>query len=311
LPKKASRFTLALLCSLFALYTLGFLGDRYLLTVLTFGSIFAVYAMTLNFIAAYVGQVNFGHAIFFGIGGYVTAYLTKTMNLPITLTLLSSVIISLFAGFILGFLTLRTKGPFLILITALSNIVLIQLVYAFSEFTGGEDGLTGVPRITADPSLNYYIFLTYALSTTFILTSLIHSKLGYGFKLIKEDDELAEAMGVNVVAYKLLAFTISSTLTGLAGALYAHYSGVVGPGTLSFELTFQALVMILLGGWGTIPGPLIGAYVVTLFNEYLRILGLYRTLILGVSTLAVLLKFRKGVYGLLQDRIRIMLGKGI
>jgi branched-chain amino acid transport system permease protein len=211
---------------------------------------------------------------------------------------------SLLAGLILGFLTLRTKGPFLLLVTALSNIVLINLVYSLSQFTGGEDGLTGVPKISADPTLNYYILTTYALLATVVLVVLLRGKFGYGFKLIREDEDLAASMGVNVVMYKLLAFAVSSTLTGLAGALYAHYVGVVGPGTLSFDLTFQALVMILLGGWGTMPGPLIGAYIVTLFNEYLRALGLYRTLILGSSTLLVILRFRKGIFGALQERIR-------
>ena len=305
MPRKVSRFTLAGIFAVAALYLLGFSGDRYLLTILTFCAIYAVYATTLNFTAGYVGQVNLGHAIFFGTGGYITAYLNTKIGLPLPVTILSSTILSMVAGLILGFLTLRTKGPFLLLVTALSNIVLINLVYSLSQFTGGEDGLTGVTKITTDPILNYYILTTYTLLTTTVLVILLRGRLGYGFKLIREDEDLAASMGVNVVMHKLLAFAASSTLTGLAGALYAHYVGVVGPGALSFDLTFHALVMILLGGWGTLPGPLIGAYIVTLFNEYLRALGLYRTLILGLATLLVILRFRKGIYGALQERIKL------
>lgn len=302
-----NKTVLAVLCAVLLLYVIGITGDRYLLTIMIFGSAYAIYATTLNFTAAYVGQVNLGHAIFFGTGGYVSAYLSAMIGLPLALTIPVSTFISSAAGLLLGFLTLRAKGPFLLLVTALSNLVLVNLVYSFSEFTGGEDGLTGVPKVSAEPSLNYFIFVSYALLTTIILTLILRSRLGFGFKLIREDEDLAEAMGVNVVKYKILAFTISSTLTGLAGSLYAHYLGVVGPGVLSFDLTFQALVMILLGGWGTLPGPLIGAYTVTFFNEYLRALGPYRTLILGIVTLTVVLRFRKGVYGALQDKIKLLL----
>ncbi|MEM3510501.1 MAG: branched-chain amino acid ABC transporter permease [Nitrososphaerales archaeon] len=302
-----NKTVLAVLCAVLLLYVIGITGDRYLLTIMIFGSAYAIYAATLNFTAAYVGQVNLGHAIFFGTGGYVSAYLSAMIGLPLALTIPVSTFISSAAGLLLGFLTLRAKGPFLLLVTALSNLVLVNLVYSFSEFTGGEDGLTGVPKVSAEPSLNYFIFVSYALLTTIILTLILRSRLGFGFKLIREDEDLAEAMGVNVVKYKILAFTISSTLTGLAGSLYAHYLGVVGPGVLSFDLTFQALVMILLGGWGTLPGPLIGAYTVTFFNEYLRALGPYRTLILGIVTLTVVLRFRKGVYGALQDKIKLLL----
>ncbi|MEM4200804.1 MAG: branched-chain amino acid ABC transporter permease, partial [Nitrososphaerales archaeon] len=242
-----NKTVLAVLCAVLLLYVIGITGDRYLLTIMIFGSAYAIYAATLNFTAAYVGQVNLGHAIFFGTGGYVSAYLSAMIGLPLALTIPVSTFISSAAGLLLGFLTLRAKGPFLLLVTALSNLVLVNLVYSFSEFTGGEDGLTGVPKVSAEPSLNYFIFVSYALLTTIILTLILRSRLGYGFKLIREDEDLAEAMGVNVVKYKILAFTISSTLTGLAGSLYAHYLGVVGPGVLSFDLTFQALVMILLG----------------------------------------------------------------
>ncbi len=304
---KKLKATLVGLCVVSLLYLIGFSGDRYILTVLIFGSTYAIYAATLNFTAAYVGQVNLGHAIFFGTGGYVSAYLTARMGLPLALTVPVSTAFSSAAGLILGFLTLRAKGPFLLLVTALSNLVLLNLVYSFSRFTGGEDGLTGVPKISAEPSFNYFIFVSYTLLTTLILSLMLRSRVGYAFKLIREDEDLAESMGVNVVKYKMLAFTVSSTLTGLAGALYAHYLGVIGPGALSFDLTFQALVMILLGGWGTLLGPLIGAYTVTFFNEYLRALGSYRTLILGIVTLIAVLRFRRGVYGALQDKIKLLL----
>jgi branched-chain amino acid transport system permease protein len=285
------------------LYLVGVVGDRYLLTVLTFASLFAVFATTLNFIAAYVGQVNLGHAVFFGAGSYVAAYVNVKLGIPWWLSLPAAAAVSLLAGLVLGLLTLRTKGPFLLLVTALVNIVVLHLVYSFSEFTGGEDGITGVTRITANPLLNYYIMATYMLAVVVTLRALIQSRLGYGFRVIAEDEDLAEALGIDVVKHKLLAFVISAFFTGLLGGLYAHYLGVAGPGTLSFDLTFQALVMAILGGWGTLYGPVIGSFIVTSFNEYLRVIGLYRTLIVGAATLVVLLKFRKGVYDILRERI--------
>ncbi len=303
MPKRLLFTSIVLLTLLYA----SGMGDRYLLTVLTFSSVMAVYSSTLNFTAAYVGQVNLGHAIFFGSGGYVTAYLSSRLGLPLVLTIPLAALFSLTAGLLLGSLTLRTRGPFLLLITALSNIVIVNLVYTFSRFTGGEDGIGGLIKITGEPSLNYYIFTSYMIATITLLFLILRSRIGYAFRTIKEDETLAGSIGINVVKYKLLAFSISSILTGLLGALYAHYLGVAGPALISFELTFQALIMIILGGWGTLLGPVVGSYIVVFFSEYLRILGLYRTLLIGAATIIVILRFRKGVYGALGPRLKNVL----
>ena len=270
-------------------------ANIYLITFLTFAGIWAIFAASLDLVAAYTNQINLGHAVFFGTGAYVAAFLNLWFGLSPWLTLFLGAIAAMVVGLILGVLCLRVRGPYLLLTTAMANFVLIHLVYSFSDITGGEDGLIGIKRLFVSPEANYCFSSFLMLASIIILIVLVKSRIGMAFKTVRDDEIAAEAIGVNVVNYKLIAFTISGFFAGLAGSFYAHYLGFVGTSTLSFDLTFMAFTMAIVGGWGTIIGPLVGAYLLTTLNEYLRFIGGYRTLIWGIVVILVILFMRGGI----------------
>ncbi len=289
-----AKFAVLIACFL-ALFLMTLTRNMYLITVLIFSCIWAVFAATFDLVSAYTNQINLGHAIFFGVGGYTAAFLSIHMGLPPFITLLLGAIASTISGLILGGLCLRVRGPYLLLTTVLANIVLLNLVYSFSRITGGEDGLPGVKRIFISPEYNYYFLLSLMIVSVALLVLMVNSRIGYAFKALRDDEDAAEALGINVVKYKLIAFTTASFFLGLVGAAYAHYLGIVGPTTLSSDLVFMAIVMAIMGGWGTIIGPVIGSFILTPLNEYLRIIGAYRTLIWGIIAIIIIMKMPGGI----------------
>jgi branched-chain amino acid transport system permease protein len=289
-----TKYIIVALCFVF-LFLSALTGNTYLITILTFSSIWAVVAASFDLISAYTNQVNFGHAIFFGVGAYSTALLNLRLGLPPPFTLLSGAVAAMFIGLGLGFLCLRVKGPYLILITALANLTLMQLVYSFSSITGGEDGLPGVKRIFTSPEMNYCFILTLMIISLVLLILLVNSKVGIAFKTIRDDEIAAEAIGIDVVKYKLIAFLTSAFFTGLIGSAYTHYLGMVGPTAVQFDLTFMAIIMSVVGGWGTLVGPVMGSFLLTPLNEYLRVIGAYRTLVWSAVAILIILRMPGGI----------------
>jgi len=280
----------------------------YLMTLSIFAGINIMLALSLNILIGFAGQVSLGHAAFFGIGAYTSAVLTVNLGLNYWFALPLSVLISGFIGFLLGLPSLRVKHDFLVLATIGINFVVVS-IFNYVQFFGGPYGIVGIPR----PSLfgktfdtfGYFIYtmVWLILSVVFVIY-LSKVYLRYGFEAVKEDEEAAESIGVSVPRYKMYAFTISGAMAGLAGNLWAHYMGVIFPENFAFPVSITILTMVVLGGVGTITGPIIGAVIITLLPEILRFVQNYRMLIYGTIIVLVMLFMPEGLMGYIRKVIK-------
>ncbi len=277
--------------------------DPYLLRIGALTCIFALYAASWDLLAGYAGQMSFGHALFFGVAAYTSALLNLQGGLPPWLTIPLGAGAAVLAGLVLGVPGLRLKGPYFTLASLAFPIILTGVVFYFSDYTGGELGLSGLTRLAPSRVAEYYLALTLMLGLALIMWKITTARTGIILHAIREDEIAVRASGINTTRYKLLAFTLSGLFAGIAGGLYAHFMRVVGPSTLEALLSLQLIVWTIFGGIATIYGPIIGVFILYPLMEYLRALPEYRMLFFAVVVIAVLRFMPEGVAPWVQDRL--------
>jgi branched-chain amino acid transport system permease protein len=278
------RGKLTILC-LIGLAVLPFTTDNtYIIGIFNTFMIYTIFAASWDFLAGFVGQVSFGHAIFLGIGGYVTAFTIKFFSYNWFFGLLLGAVFAVLFGLIIGIPSLRLKGPYLALGTLSMSMILNELFKMTSlgaiwedAFPGtelfGTDGLGQVPPISQDPIIEYLvIFISMCLVVTF-LTHLVKSNMGTIFKAIRDDETGTKASGINTTKYKIYAFLISGFFAGIAGGLYAVRFSGVNPGIFQPLYSFYAIIIAAIGGIATISGAALGGFVFIFMGEFLRVLG--------------------------------------
>jgi len=296
---KTKWLLLAAGLAVFALLPLG-LGvyHQHILIVSLF---YVMMAASWNLLAGYTGQVSFGHAAFAGIGAYVSGILaTKAGVNPWAGVMLGTLMAALF-GFLVGVLCLKLGGIYLSLTTLAFSEILHIVINNEYEITRGTMGLQ-VPGLLGEYSkLGYfYIFLVGALVTLGVVYRLIHSNLGLNFRAVQNDERAAASLGVDVVRVRVLAFTVSSALAGMAGALYGHYLLLITPHIPSLDQQFLVLSMTVIGGLGSFVGPIIGAFGLEFLSEYIRAYGEYHVLAFGLVALIVARFAPKGLAGIFR-----------
>lgn len=247
------------------------------ITVLTLANFFAVFAMSWDILSGYTGQISFGHAFFVGAAGYTSALLNIYLKLPLWLTIPTGVVAAVLMGLLVAVPALRLRGPYFSLVTLILPIVAIKLVLIGSEFTGGELGkygltpLSGIREFIPFQRVNYLYSLGLMILVAVGLRAIARSKVGKIFEAIRENEEAVEAAGINTAKYKILSFTISSFVAGLGGAIYVHYWESLIPSTiLSLTLSVQLIIAAVVGGMGTITGPIVGSYFLIAGQEYVK-----------------------------------------
>jgi branched-chain amino acid transport system permease protein len=282
--------------------------DRYVISVLIFMNIAAIFAMSWDIVGGYSGQADFGHSAFFGISGYVTAYLAggrargliAEFRLPPLLSLLIGPLAGgLLAGFV-GILCARKKGPYTALITLMFPLLLERFVSIYSPILGAEEGLTGVQPITLDFTINYQISVLLLITAAIILYRIGNSRLGLRFEAIREDEDACEAVGIDVVRHKVLAFVIGGVFGGMAGSFQALYMMYVGPDIFSMAYSANAVWYSIIGGTATIIGPIIGAYLVQFVLQIFLEVPEWHLLLFNLAVILIVLIGREGVYKNLQ-----------
>jgi len=282
---------------------------RYHQSIIIFANIFVIFAVSWDLLSGYSGQVNFGHALFFGVGAYGSALLYKYLGWQPWATIPLGVLAAVLAGVITAFPALRLRGPYLSLLTMAFPLMLLGLVFAFTNVSGGEYGIGGLPRLAATPIGEYYIILIVMSVSVLIMWKFTDAgskyiKTGLIFHAIREDEIAARATGINTINYKLLAFIIGGFFCGLAGALYAHYTRVAGPSTLLMTMSFQAIIWVIFGGIVSIYGAVVGVYTLYPLVEVLRgIIPGFRFFIMAVLVILILLFMPEGVAVWLRDKI--------
>lgn len=301
--------------TLVLLWTAGLLllplvyDDAYVLRILTMTCIFAIFAASWDLLAGYTGQVNFGHALFFGAGAYASALLSLRFGVSPWLTIWVGAAIAALFGYLSGFLCLRLRGSYLSLATLAFPLIGLGLLFAFPDFSGGELGVSGLQRLVVGPTANYYVAAVSMLVTVFGLWAIADSRFGIVLHAIRDDEVAARASGINTPRYKLAVFALSAAAAGFAGALFAHYLRVAGPSTLEVALSFQVVIWGIFGGVATIYGPVVAVFILYPLTEWLgsfRHFGELRLLIFAVIVLLVLLFMPRGLTPWVRDKIETL-----
>jgi branched-chain amino acid transport system permease protein len=265
---------------------------------------FALFACAFNLLLGFTGLLSFGHAAFFGSAAYVTGWLIKSMNWTPELGLIAGAVAAGLIGLLVGLVAIRRQGIYFAMIT----LAIAQMVYFVclqASFTGGEDGLQGVPRgklfglfsLESDISL-YYVVVAVFVACFLFISRIVHSPFGQVLKMIRENEPRAISLGYNVDRYKLLAFVLSAALTGLAGSLKTLVMGFATLSDVHWSMSGEVILMTLLGGVGTFFGPVMGSgIVIALQNLLADKVGSWVTVIIGAIFVLCVLAFRKGVVG--------------
>ena len=252
-------------------------------------------AVSLNLATGFLGQLVLGHAGFMSVGAYAAALFTMYSGLPtmasFPLALLIGGIVAAAFGVIIGVPALRLKGDYLAILTLGFGEIIRVLILA-TPFTGGAAGLSGIPLLTTFT----YVFIV-AILTVAVIFAFIHSRHGRAVIAIREDEIAAEAAGIHTTYYKLLAFVLAAFFAGIAGGLYAHHIGVLDPSKFDFNYSVEILIMVVLGGMGSITGSVVAAIVLTLLPELLRGFSEYRMLIYSIILICVMLFKPSGLLG--------------
>lgn len=294
--------------------------DYYVLTILIFANVYAVYAASWDLLAGVTGQFSFGHAIFFGVAAYASGALNKSLELPPWMTIPIGGALGVIVGLVVGLPSLRLKGPYFAIATMVFPGILAAIFLSFPELTGGEGGLSGLTPISLDISVTYYSSLLLMLASIFTLVLIVNSRIGLVFRSIREDEDAAEAMGISTTRYKFLSFVISGFFAGIAGAFQSHLPMMmfIGPYIFHPYYSFMAIIYASLGGIGTIIGSVGGSYLLYIVNELLKELerfgiGELRMLIYAVVMVIVIRYLREGLIRRAAMRLNIPLGiwKGV
>ncbi len=284
---------------------------RYHFQIVIMGCLFSIAALSMNLILGYTGQASLAHAAFFGIGAYGVAILTK-MGFSFWLALPFSALVSAFIGFLTGFPTLRTRGSYFAISTMCFGVIVYIVAGNWIDFTGGANGITGIAVPDPIPVLfgtisfksmaaQYYLVLAFLLFTIWFMHRIVYSLQGLTFMAIRNNQVLAEAVGVNTFYGKLLSFVVANFFAGIAGGLYASLIGNVDPSTTGLELTFSWLVYVLIGGVATLGGPILGTFVIAVLMEYLQSVAEYRLIIFGALLIIVIIYFPRGFMGAITN----------
>ncbi|HYX54196.1 MAG TPA: branched-chain amino acid ABC transporter permease [Candidatus Limnocylindrales bacterium] len=276
---------------------------------------FALFACAFNLMVGYTGLLSFGHAAFFGTAGYITGYLIKQNSFGPAMGILAGTVAAGVLGLLFGTLVIRRQGIYFSMIT-LALAQLIFFLYLQAPFTGGEDGLQAIPRgrlfwvINLENDLKlYYFVLAIFIAGVFLTWRIINSPFGQVLKAIRENEPRAISLGYDVQRFKLIAFVLSAALSGLAGATKALVFTFVTLTDSDWHTSGDVVLMTLLGGMGTVFGPVVGAFsIVTLENELSDKVGPFVTVIIGVIFVCSVLIFRRGIVGEVAALYRRVVG---
>ena len=247
--------------------------------ILKVAALYAIFAMSWDILTGYTHEVNFGFAFFVGGAGYMSGALNSFLSFSPALCISLSALAAGLSGVLIGYLTLRLKGPYFSMATLAFAGILYKLAFIFYKFTGGEEGLSGLHSLTPSPITDFYLIWAITVVAYFWLIFYARSKHGIILKAIRADEDVAQSSGINTAYYKVEAFALSGFLAGIGGAVFSHAQMNVGPTMLSGALSVLVVLLAMIGGMGTIVGPLAGAIFLSILNEALRVVEAYRIVI--------------------------------
>jgi branched-chain amino acid transport system permease protein len=279
-------------------------GNDYHLTVMSMAYIYAIATVGLNLITGYTGQFNLAHSGFVAVGAYTVGILTVDHHVPFWIAFALSGFVAAAVGFFVGIVSLRLKGHFFSIFTMCVGYIMFLLIEKWENLTHGTVGIIGIPApgpiagIEFDsPRSQYYLVLFFLVASLWVMHRIANSLLGRTFMAIRNGDDLAEALGINLMRNKVLAFMLSVFYAGLAGGLYAGYVRFLGPELAGIEHTFDMTMYMLVGGVGTLLGPLLGSVATPWVTQSLQFLQDYRFVVFGPILILLIIFLPNGIVG--------------
>ncbi len=285
---------------------------NYYLHIAVLSLLHILLALGLNLIAGYAGQLSLAHAAFFGIGAYTTALLTLNQHWSFWLAAPIGAVVAGLVAVAIGLPTLRLKGPYFV-ISSMGFGEIVRLIFLnWQSVTRGPNGLPGIPapdpinlgfiKLTFESRMeSYYLILFVLFGVLILYYNLVNSRIGRALRAIRNDYIAAQVMGIHIAFYRILAFAGGAALAGLTGALYSGYIRFISPDTFTSGESINILIMMVIGGMGTIVGPIIGAVAITYLLETMRVFAEYRLVIYGLLMFVVILYMPQGVAGMLES----------
>ncbi|MDB6001522.1 MAG: branched-chain amino acid transport system / permease component family protein [Rhizobacter sp.] len=279
-------------------------ANDYHLTVMSNAYIFALATVGLNLITGYTGQFNLAHSGFMAVGAYTVGILTVDHHVPFWIAFALSGVVAAALGFFIGVVSLRLKGHYFSIFTLCVGYIMFLIIEKWESLTHGTVGIIGIPQppgfgpITFDsPRTLYYMVFFFLVLGMWVMHRIVNSLLGRTFMAIRNSDDLAESLGINLMRNKVLAFMLSVFYAGMAGGLYAGFVRFLGPGIAGVEHTFDMTMYMLVGGIGTMLGPLLGSIAVPWLTQYLQFLQEYRFVVFGPILVLLVIFVPNGVVG--------------
>ncbi|UOQ94617.1 branched-chain amino acid ABC transporter permease [Halobacillus shinanisalinarum] len=282
--------------------------NEYWLHILTLAFIWMIAVYGLNLLAGYTGYLSLAHAGFFAIGAYSLGLLTVKAGMGYWSALALACLITSSIGLLIGLVALRTKEHFFAIYTLCVGYVIYLVIDKWDSLTGGVRGLIGIPAPSnigpisfQSPLSQYYLILFFLLLTVFVMYRIVHSLTGRTFIAIRNSEELAQTIGISTMKNKLTVFVLSTFFAGLAGALYASFIRFIGPDIGYITIIFDFLTYLLVGGIGTLAGPIVGTFLVVWVSQSLQFLQDYRMLIFGPLLTLLIIFYPRGIVGAFFD----------
>ena len=277
-------------------------NNAYLMLILSLSGIFVIASIGLDLLFGYSGQISIGQAAFYAVGAYTSAILTTKLGVSVWLGMLAGGVLATIFAALVAIPICKLVHMFLALVTIGIGELTHQAIINLPDLTGSFTGVRAIPmpRIGSyvfNVSSYYYIVLALVVLSLLVKQHIVDSRIGRAFIAIRENAEAANAMGINVTYYKVVAFACSAAFTGIAGALYAHYIGFISPESFSLDTSVLFLTAVLCGGMGTFAGPIIGAIVITVINEAIQALGSYQMLVYGIFIVVAVIYVPEGLVG--------------
>lgn len=279
-------------------------NNNYFIHIMTLAFIWIIGVYGLNLLAGYTGYLSLAHAGFFAIGAYSLALLTTKAQMNYWLAFVLALIITSVLGMIIGLISLRTKEHFFAIYTLCVGYIIYLVIDKWDSLTGGVRGLIGIPAPGNigpiefnTPISNYYLVLFFLLITVLVVYRIVHSLTGRTYIAIRNSEDLAQTIGINTMKNKLVVFVISTFFAGLAGALYASFIRFIGPDIGYITITFDLLTYLIVGGIGTLSGPVIGTILIVWVSQQLQFLQDYRMMIFGPILTLLVIFYPRGISG--------------
>ncbi len=284
-------------------------GGNYLIGVLTVSVIYAMWAVSWDFMSGLTGRENFGHSLFIGVGAYTAGFLNTVFGLNGWWSLPAAMVMAMAFALVIGLPTLRLKGPYFALAMLSGAVIMQRLMLIFWEHTGGEEGINGIEPLIRSQLGFYYFALAVLVIVTALLLALARSHWGLILRAIRGDEATCQAAGINVTFYKIASLMISAAFAGAGGAIYAHYQLQVSPQLFAVVTSITIITMVYVGGMASIYGPVGGAILLVLLTELLRNFGEWRLMIYSCTLILILFFLPNGLIAPTWRRVKAKLGR--